>query len=114
MEQSLQILTNINILGGVGFALFAVLLGTKLKDIGLRDYILVLTFALLGTAGIIERWFLSSSFITSCLVGFAIGFIADDVYLNLRATLPEVIKTLLIDLLQTMKDKLLYFIGKDK
>lgn len=104
-------LINANILGGVGFALFAVLVGTRVAVTGLRDYIFILTIAVLGTASVIEHWFLDNSFITSCLIGFSIGFLADDIYLNLKATIPEFIKDLLSDILNGIKEKIKNFLG---
>lgn len=106
-------LINANLLGGVGFAAFAVLVSTRIDAIGVRDYIFVLTGAVLGTASIIEHWFLSSSFVTSCLIGYSIGFLADDVYLNLKATVPEFIKDILNDLLNGLKIKIKKFLGID-
>lgn len=104
-------LINANILGGVGFALFAVLVGTRVTVTGLRDYIFILTIAVLGTVSVIEHWFLDNSFITSCLIGFSIGFLADDVYLNLKATIPEFIKDILSDILNGIKEKIKKFLG---
>lgn len=104
-------LINANILGGVGFALFAVLVGTRVTVTGLRDYIFILTIAVLGTASVIEHWFLDNSFITSCLIGFSIGFLADDIYLNLKATMPEFIKDILSDILNGIKEKIKKFLG---
>ena len=104
-------LINTNILGGVGFALFAVLVGTRVTVTGLRDYIFILTIAILGTASVIEHWFLDNSFITSCLIGFSIGFLADDIYLNLKATMPEFIKAILSDILNGIKEKIKKFLG---
>ena len=104
-------LINTNILGGVGFALFAVLVGTRVTVTGLRDYIFILTIAVLGTASVIEHWFLDNSFITSCLIGFSIGFLADDIYLNLKATMPEFIKDILSDILNGVKEKIKKFLG---
>ena len=104
-------LINTNILGGVGFALFAVLVGTRVTVTGLRDYIFILTIAILGTASVIEHWFLDNSFITSCLIGFSIGFLADDIYLNLKATMPEFIKDILSDILNGIKEKIKKFLG---
>lgn len=106
-------LINANILGGVGFALFAVLVGTRVTVTGLRDYIFILTIAVLGTASVIEHWFLDNSFITSCLIGFSIGFLADDVYLNLKATMPEFIKDILREVLDGLKEKLKKFLRID-
>lgn len=104
---------NANVLGGVGFALFAVLVGTRVTVTGLRDYIFILTIAVLGTASVIEHWFLDNSFITSCLIGFSIGFLADDIYLNLKATMPEFIKDILSDILNGIKEKIKIFLGID-
>lgn len=103
MEQLLPQI-NANVLGGVIFALWAVLIGTKITVTGLRDYIFIITIAVLGTAAVIEQWFLDNSFITSCLIGFSIGFLADDVYMNLKATVPEFVKDILDDVLQAVKD----------
>ena len=102
---------NTNVLGGVGFALFAVLVGTRVTITGLRDYIFILTIAVLGTASVVEHWFLDNSFITSCLIGFAIGFLADDIYLNLKATMPEFIKDILHDILDGLKNRIKKFLG---
>ena len=104
-------LINANILGGVGFALFAVLAGTRVTVTGFRNYIFILTIAVLGTASVIEHWFLNDSFITSCLIGFSIGFLADDIYLNLRATMPEFIKDILSDIQNGVKEKIKKFLG---
>lgn len=104
---------NPNVLGGVIFAVFAVLVGTRLSTTGIRDYILIMTIAILGTASVIERWFLTSSIVTSCLVGFAIGFLADDVYLNLKATIPDFVKDILDDLFKGIKDKVRKMIGSE-
>lgn len=112
MEQILT-LTETNILGGVCFALFAVLVGTKITDVGLRDYIFILTIAVLGTASVIEHWFLDDSFITSCLMGFSIGFLADDVYLNLKATVPDFVKQILNDVLHSIKVRVGRILGRD-
>lgn len=105
---------NTNMLGGVGFAFFAVIVGTRLTVTGLRDYIFILTIAVLGTAGILERWFSDSSFVTNCLIGFAVGFLADDVYLNLKATIPDFIKDILNDILNGIKDRIKKLFGLDK
>ena len=108
MEQILPLI-EVNVLGGVGFALFAVIVGTRLVDVGVRDYICILTIAILGAANIIERWFTDGSFITSCLIGFSIGFLADDVYINLKSTMPAFIKDVLSDTLDSLKDKITKF-----
>lgn len=104
MMAQILALNNVNILSGIAFALFAVLVGTRVKEVGVRNYIFILTIALLGTANIIEHWFLDSSFTTTCLVGFAVGYLADDVYLNLKATIPEFVKHIINDVLQWIKD----------
>lgn len=102
---------NANLLGGVGFALFAVLVGTRVTETGIRDYIFILTIAVLGSASVIEHWFMDSSFITSCLTGFSIGFLADDVYLNLKATVPEFVKEILNDIFTGIKERIKRFLG---
>lgn len=109
----MELQINSNILGGIGFALFAVLVGTRVTVIGLRDYILILTIALLGTANVIEHWFMDSHLTTSCLVGFAIGFLADDVYLNIKATVPDFVKEIMTDFFQVIKTKLKKLLGID-
>ena len=111
MEQILTLI-EANVLGGVGFALFAVLVGTKVADVGLRDYIFILTIAVLGAANVIEHWFTANSFVTSCLIGFSIGFLADDVYLNLKATVPDFVKQIVNDIFQGVKDWVHKIIGK--
>lgn len=104
---------NINLLGGVGFALFAVLVGTRVTETGLRDYIFILTIAVLGTASVLEQWFLHKSFTTNCLIGFSIGFLADDVYLNIKATMPDFVKTVITDTFTAARKKVNKFLGID-
>lgn len=100
---------NANLLGGIGFALLAVLVGTKVTETGIRDYILILTIAVLSSASVIEHWFMDSSFITSCLTGFSIGFLADDVYLNIKATIPEFVKDIINDVFTGIKERIKRF-----
>ena len=88
---------NLNFAGGVGFAFFAVLVGTRWSEVGLRDYAIIMVLALLSTAFVIERWFSDGTVITCSLVGFAIGYLADDVYININATLPEFTKKIIGD-----------------
>lgn len=102
---------NINIIGGVCFALFAVLVGTRITTTGIRDYIFIVTIATLGAASVIEHWFINSSIITSCLIGFSIGFLADDVYLNLKATMPQFIKDVINDIMIGVKSKIKSVLG---
>lgn len=103
---------NENIIGGVAFALFAVLVGTRPTVVGCRDYIYILVMAVLGSANIIEHWFLHTSFLTSCLIGFCVGFLADDIYLNLKATIPDFVKQIVDDVLQSIKDWIRRVIGR--
>lgn len=108
--ETLQTISN-NILGGVGFALLAVVLDTRLTITGVRDYIVIVTIAILGAASVIERWFLDSSFITSCLLGFSIGILADDVYINLKTAMPDFIKEIVSDVSTSIKNKVRKFLG---
>lgn len=107
----MELLQHINILGGVGFAMFAVLVGTKITETGIRDYVCILTIAVLATASIIEHWFMDNSLITSCLIGFSIGFLADDVFMNLKATIPDFIKEILQDVFASIKARLHKLLG---
>lgn len=95
-----------NILGGIGCCLVAIFIGTRLSEVGLRNYALIIAIGVLSTGTIIEHWFLNSSFFTSCLVGFGFGLIADDVYKNIRDTMPDFIKDLFSEITQGGKDKL--------
>lgn len=95
---------NINIVCGVVSAVFAVLVDTRLAATGLRDYLAILSIAILATATVIEHWFLSNTVITSCTVGFCIGFLADDVYRNLKTTMPEFVKQIVDDVLHWAKN----------
>lgn len=81
-----------NIIGGVGFAVLAVLIDAKPTKVGVRNYLTVIILAALCSATIIEQWLLGNSFLKSCVVGLGVGIIIDDVYLNLKATLPELTK----------------------
>lgn len=106
-------LTNLhtNILGGIGLALFAVLVGTKMTRVGFRDYLLIVVLAVLGTASAIEHWFLESAFSTACLVGFSVGFLADDVYMNVKATVPDFIKEMVGDVMNGIKQRVKALFG---
>lgn len=95
-----------NILGGIGLALFAVLVGTNVTRIGFRDYLLIVVLAVLGTASAVEHWFLDSALSTACLVGFSVGFLADDVYMNVKATMPDFIKEMLSDVMNGIKQRI--------
>lgn len=113
MEHLQLTLIETNILGGVSFSLFAVLVGTKVSDVGVRDYIFILTIAVLVTANVLEYWFANSSFVSSCMIGFAIGFLSDDVYLNLKETTPLFVKQIINDVLQGIKDWVHKKVGRD-
>lgn len=105
---------NLNMLLGTCFAVFSVLIGNKITTTELRDFILIVTLAILATTSIIEQWFSNSSMVSTCLIGFSVGFVADDVYLNLKATLPKFIKTLIQDIFEGVKMKVKVFLGLDK
>lgn len=103
--------SNINIVSGVVLAVFAVLVGAKEPTVSLRDYTLILTTAVLSSAGVIERWFEDSSITTSCIVGFSIGFISDDIYLNLKTATPKFIRDVVNDVLTSVEEKIKKFLG---
>lgn len=105
--------TDKNILGGVGFAILSVIIGTNIFRTGIKDYILILIIAILGTASIIETWFLDKSFITSCLIGFSIGLLVDDIYLNIRDTAEEHMRGIIDATMDGIKERIRRFIGGD-
>ena len=86
-----------NFAAGVGFAFFAVLVGTRWSEVGFRDYIIIMVLALLSTAFAIERWFSDGTVVTCSFIGFGIGYLADDVYININTTLPEFTKKIIGD-----------------
>ena len=95
---------HLNIWGAVAFALLAVVIGTRVRDVGVRNYLFILISASLGSASVVEQWFFQSSFLTCCLIGFGFGYLADDVLMNLNATLPEFIKTAVNDFLDWLRE----------
>lgn len=100
-----------NLAAGVGFAFFAVLVGTRWSEIGLRDYIIIMVLALLSTAFAIERWFSDGTVVTCSFIGFGIGYLADDVYININATLPDVIKGIIGDGTEWLHNKVRQVLG---
>lgn len=100
---------NPNIICSVGFSILAAVVGTQPTVIGIRDYIFILIGAALSTAWLIEHWFLDKSILTCCLIGYYVGFLAKDVYLNLKATIPDFIKDILVDILTWIKDRIRKF-----
>ena len=101
---------DVNTIGGVGFAVFAIVVGAKLT-IGVRDYIFILIATVLSTISVIEHLPAGSSLTTSCIVGFSLGLIADDLYLNLKTALPEFIRDTIYEILNGVKHKIKKFLG---
>ena len=100
-----------NMVAGVGTALFAVLVGTRWSEIGFRDYLIIVVLALLATAFAVERWMNNATSVTCALTGFAVGYLADDVYININATLPDFIKQVVGEGMQWLHNKIRTMLG---
>lgn len=98
-------------LGGVALAVFAVFMDARSSANGVRDYILVTTATILAALVILETWFKDSSVATCCAVGFFVGFMMDDVYTNLRTTVPNFVKGTLSDIFYGIRLKIRRFLG---
>lgn len=94
-------------------AVFAVLLGVSIRDVGYRVYVLVLITAVLSTAAVIETWMTDSTVMKSATVGWVIGYIADDVLLTINALLPNFIKDLVNTITNGIRCKLNKWLGVD-
>lgn len=105
--------TNLNTLVGITSAALAVIVGVKIKDIGLRLYILVMITAILATAAVIESWFTHSTLIKSATVGWVIGYITDDILLTVNTLMPTFVKDLLSEILDGIKIKIERWLGID-
>lgn len=91
---------------GIAVAFFTFIVDTPLRAVGCRNFILIGVVSVLSTAYIIECWFIKSSAITKCLIGFGIGFLADDVFTNIKVATPQIIKTLVSDVLNAIRKKI--------
>ena len=101
-----------NMWGGLLSTLFAVLVGTNFKAVGLRNYILILAMSLLATGVLIELFLVDATLFRCCLLGFGVGLVADNVFMTLDATLPNFVESAIKDTLAAIKDKLNAFLGK--
>lgn len=101
-----------NISGAIACALIAVILGTRPHSVGWRDYFLIVFAACITTASVIDYWFMQRGFFVSCAVGFAIGYIADDVITTLNATMPQFIRDAANDILDWLRKWLAKVLNK--
>lgn len=104
---------NLNTIVGMTAAVFAVLLGVSIREVGYRVYVLVLITAVLSTAAVIETWMTDSTVMKSATVGWVIGYIADDVLLTINALLPDFIKDLVDTVTNGVRRKLNKWFGVD-
>lgn len=107
-----KIIANQNVVGGMACALFAVIVGTRPQKVGWRDYALIVAAAIIATAAVIDYWFLNRGFFIACAIGFTIGYLADDVVLNLNATVPEFVSGSLKDILDWLREWLRRLLNK--
>ena len=113
MNELLQkMLAQPNLYGGIACALIAVVLGTRPLSVGWRDYGLIVAAAILTTASVIDYWFIRHGFFVCCLIGFAIGYLADDVITTLNATMPRFIRQAVRDILDWLRDWLTRMLNK--
>lgn len=92
-----------NIVCACASALLTCIIDTNVKDVGWRNYLLIVLGAVLTAAAVVEAWFLDSSIWASGLIGFGIGYVADMVIVNLNATMPEWIAGSLRDVLDWLR-----------
>lgn len=105
------VLPHKNLIGAVVCALFSVLLNTRFSQVGWRDYVLIVVSALIATA-VVDYWFLQRGFFFACAIGFVIGYLADDVILNLNATVPSFVSGSLNDILDWLRQWLRRLLNK--
>lgn len=95
---------HINIVAGTASAVFAVLVGTSVSQVGLRNYIMILTAAVLCSFAVVEYLFVPDGKLSlSCLTGFCIGWVADDVLMTLNAAIPPLIRDIANDAAEGIK-----------
>ena len=104
---------NLNTIVSMVAAIFAVLLGVSIREVGYRVYILVLITAVLSAAAVIETWMVDSTVMKSATVGWVIGYIADDVLLTINALLPDFIKDMVDTITNGIRRKLNKWFGVD-
>lgn len=103
-----------NVLAGAIGAAVGVLLGTRLASVGLRDYLLIFISAVLAGASVADLWMRGSSIALSAGLGLFIGILADDVVMNLNATLPDFIKDTVRDVLDWLREWLRRLLNGEK
>ena len=101
----------VNTAGCVAFALLAVIIGTRHAEVGWRDYLLIIIGACLAAGAVAENWLQNAAFVLSCLIGFCIGYLADDVLMALNAALPDFVREILRDVSQGIKAKIKKWFG---
>lgn len=102
--------TETGLIWGVAVAFFTFIVDTPLRQIGCRNFILTGVVTVLATAFIIECWFIESTTTTKCLIGFSVGFLADDVFTNIKVATPEFIKGVVVDIGKAIHDKIRKFL----
>lgn len=111
MDYFTLILGNLNVVVASISSALAVLIGVRLREVGLRTYLLVLLTSLLITAAVIETWFYDASVFKSAAIGWAIGYLADDVILTLESLVPEFVQNTSNDVLTGIKNKINKILG---
>ena len=111
----MEMLTNLNINAVVGMiaAAIAVIVGVRLREIGIRTYAVVLLTAVLFTAAIIETWFADTTLFKSAAIGWVVGYLTDDVILTLDALMPNFIRETIDKFLRGFRKKLEKLFGID-
>ena len=102
----------LNIVCGVLGATLAILIGTSIRDVGLRNYLFILISAVLITASMIEHFFLHLSLLKSGALGWIIGWIADDVIMSMNVLLPEFMRHTVNDFFQSARKIIQKFLRK--
>lgn len=88
-----------NVFAGAVSALVAVAVGTRVRDVGWRNYLLVAVSAALAAAALVERYLLGGTLFQSCITGWVIGYLADDVVMTANSIVPEFVRTIAGDTL---------------
>ena len=95
----------LNMLVGLGCALFSMLLNVNPKQVGLRNYIFIFVLNLFLTGSIIELFLKNTVWWWCGIAGLIIGWAIDELFLNLETALPEFLSGTIKDILNGVRKK---------
>lgn len=99
---------------GLVCAMFSMLLKTELKCVGLRNYIFIFVLNLFVTGLVIELFLQGSLWWWCGLAGLMIGWVIEDLYLNLETMLPELISGTIKDVAHGIRETINLKLGLKK